>query len=435
MRSKKIMAGVAAVAAAGMLLAGCGSSKNTSSSEKKDEKVTLTYMHRLPDGKGMVKVDEIVARWNKEHPNIQVKATKFPGKSQDLAKKLAEDVKTGHAPDMAQFGYAEFPENFVNGLFQDVTKYADKYKDNYAQGAFKLVQFGGKTYGLPQDTGPLVYYYNKAEFEKLGLKVPTSADELISEAKAAQEKGKYIIAYEPDEVGGLLGGLAAASSPWYTNKDNKWVVNTQTDGSKAVANVFQQLLDAKAAFVSQRWVPSFDKGLSSGKLIGTIGAAWEAPLLMTSLGTVGKGEWRVAQLGDWFNNGKKTGPDGGSGIAILKTSKHPKEAVEFANWFNTQLDDLTTQGLVLAAKTGVQKTPKAWSDFYGGQDIMKEFATANANMSDFTFIPGWSSVMAAMGVAGAKAGQGTGKVADIFTAAQKSSIDTLKSYNLPVEEK
>ena len=41
-----------------------------------------------------------------------------------------------------------------------------------------LVSVGAATVGLPQDSGPLVYYYNKAEFSKLGLTVPTTLAEL-----------------------------------------------------------------------------------------------------------------------------------------------------------------------------------------------------------------------------------------------------------------
>ena len=32
-----------------------------------------------------------------------------------------------------------------------------------------MMQIGGKAYGLPQDTGPLTYFYNAKEFEKLGI--------------------------------------------------------------------------------------------------------------------------------------------------------------------------------------------------------------------------------------------------------------------------
>lgn len=335
-RNKRIVAAFAAVAAMGMGLAGCGS--DTAGDTKTTDDggvVNITYMHRLPDSEGMTLVNDIVAKWNKQHPDIQVKATKFDGKASDMIKKLETDVKSGEAPDLAQVGYAELPEVFTKGLLQDVTQYAEQYKNDFASGPYSLVQVGGKAYGLPQDTGPLVYFYNKAEFEKLGItEIPQTADEFIAAAKTAAAAGKYIMSYQPDEAGNMISGLAGASGGWYKVKGDSWVVNTETDGSKATADFYQQLLDAKAATTNPRWDPSFDASIKDGSLIGTVAAAWEAPLFMTSSGGTGSGEWQVAQLGDWFGNAGKTGPDGGSAVAVLKNSKHPKEAMEFLDWFN-----------------------------------------------------------------------------------------------------
>lgn len=121
-RNKRIVAAFAAVAAMGMGLAGCGS--DTAGDTKTTDDggvVNITYMHRLPDSEGMTLVNDIVAKWNKQHPDIQVKATKFDGKASDMIKKLETDVKSGEAPDLAQVGYAELPEVFTKGLLQDVT--------------------------------------------------------------------------------------------------------------------------------------------------------------------------------------------------------------------------------------------------------------------------------------------------------------------------
>ena len=162
-RNKRIVAAFAAVAAMGMGLAGCGS--DTAGDTKTTDDggvVNITYMHRLPDSEGMTLVNDIVAKWNKQHPDIQVKATKFDGKASDMIKKLETDVKSGEAPDLAQVGYAELPEVFTKGLLQDVTQYAEQYKNDFASGPYSLVQVGGKAYGLPQDTGPLGYFYNSA---------------------------------------------------------------------------------------------------------------------------------------------------------------------------------------------------------------------------------------------------------------------------------
>lgn len=431
---KRLLAGLASLTVMGIALAGCGPSTNDSSNTPKDEKVTITYMHRLPDKEGMTLVNDIVAKWNKDNPNIQVKATKFDGAAQDMIKKLATDVKAGAAPDLAQVGYAELPEVFNQGLLQDVTEEAAKYKDHFAESPFSMMQIGGKAYGLPQDTGPLTYFYNAKEFEKLGITVPKTADELIETAKKTAAQGKYIMTFQPDEAMMMMSGQAGASGPWYKVDGNSWVVNTQTKGSKAVADVYQQLIDNKAALTNPRWDASFDNSIQSGQLIGTVAAAWEAPLFIDSAGGTGAGEWKVTQLGDWFGNGTKTGADGGSGVAVLKGSKHPAEAMEFLDWFNTQVDDLVSQGLVVAATTADAKTPQKWSDYFSGQDVMAEFKTANDNMGDFTYMPGFSAVGAAMKQTAAKAADGSAKVSDVFDTAQKTSVDTLKNLGLSVKE-
>ena len=164
-----------------------------------------------------------------------------------MIKKLETDVKSGEAPDLAQVGYAELPEVFTKGLLQDVTQYAEQYKNDFASGPYSLVQVGGKAYGLPQDTGPLVYFYNKAEFEKLGItEIPQTADEFIAAAKTAAAAGKYIMSYQ------LMSRQHDLRSGWRL----RWLV--QGEGrllgrqhrdrcSKATADFYQQLLDAKAA--------------------------------------------------------------------------------------------------------------------------------------------------------------------------------------------
>ena len=197
--NKRIMTAMAAVAALSMALAGCGSSGGSDASKggdtKSGGKVELTYLHRLPDKQGMTMVKDTVARWNKDHPNIQVKATKFNGSPGDLIKKLETDVKAGNAPDLAQVGYAELPEVYTKGIVEDVTAEAGKYSKDFAEGPSKLMSVDGKVFGLPQDTGPMVYYYNKTEFDKLGIKVPTTAEEFIESAKKAAAQGKYIMTY------------------------------------------------------------------------------------------------------------------------------------------------------------------------------------------------------------------------------------------------
>lgn len=446
-RTALSMAAVLSVSAIG--LAGCaggaadkdasGDKEATQSAPAEDdassgEAVEITYLHRLPDGDGMTKVAEIADRWNAEHPDIQVSTVKFDGQAAEMIKKLETDIAANNGPCLAQLGYAEVPEMFVKGLTEDVTEYAEQYKDNFS-GAYGMMKVGETVVGLPQDTGPLVYYYNKAAFEELGIEAPKDLNEFKESAKKAAAEGKFISAFLPDEAQYWLSAQsAAAGGSWYNVKADQWVVTADSDESKVVADFWQEMLDADSTIVLERWGDAFNKALVDQQLIGTVGAAWEAPLLQDAMaGTDNEGQWAVAQLPD-FGKGALTGPDGGSGVAVMKGCEYPEQAMEFNNWFNTQIDDLVTQGLVVAAK-GDMVTPDTIKEFYGGQDVFAELATANANLSaDFAYMPYFSAVGPGMAEAAAAAGEGSGKVADVFTAAQTASVQALKDANLPVAE-
>lgn len=409
--------------------------ETTTESGAAQEPVSISYLHRLPDGDGMTKVAELTEQWNKENPNIQVTATKFDGAAAEMLKKLETDINANVGTCLAQLGYAEVPEMFAKGLAVDVSELADKYKSNF-EGTSELMRVGDAVVGLPQDTGPLVYYYNKAEFEALGLTVPTTTDEFIEQAKKSAEAGKYIAAFQPDEVPNWLSGQAAAAgSSWYNPVNDEWVVTVTDEGSERTAAFWQELLDSKAAVVHERWGESFGKALNDGELIGTIGAAWEAPLLADNMaGTANEGNWAVTQLPD-FGAGELTGPDGGSGVAVLKGCEFPEQAMEFNNWLNTQVDALASQGLVVATSVSVPSTPDAIAAFYGGQDVLAELGEANKRLSpNFNYMPYFSTVQDPMKKAASAAADGSGKVADIFTAAQEQSVQSLKDAGLPVAE-
>lgn len=438
------VAGVLGGAVTLALLAGCAGTPATTSSPAAAptsastsapaaQAVTIDYIHRLPDGEGMTKVAELAEQWNKANPDIQVKTTKFDGKAAELVTKIEADVKAGTASCLAQAGYAEVPSLFTKGLVEDVTAEADKYKANYSEGAYTLMTVGGKAVGLPQDGGPLVYYYNKAEFDALGLKVPTTLDEFVATAKDAAGKGKFIAAFQPDEAQYWLSAQAAAAGgTWYSAENDQWKVDANGAASQKVAGMWQDLLDAKAVAVEERWGDGFKGALNEGKLIGTIGAAWEAPLLADDMkGSDNEGKWAVAQL-PALGDKAMTGPDGGSGVVVLKGCAHPAEAMKFNDWFNTQIDPLVSQGLVVAAK-GAMKTPDAIKAFYGGQDVFAELAKANENLNpNFPYIPTFPAIGGDMAKAAANAGSGSGKVADVFTAAQDASVKSLKDAGLPV---
>ncbi|WP_336644899.1 ABC transporter substrate-binding protein [Microbacterium sp. USHLN186] len=429
----------AAVVAVGAIsafgLAACSSGASTSGDKPSGgEAITIDYMHRLPDGKDMTAVKDIVQRWNDENPDIQVKTTKFDGAASDMILKLETDVKAGNAPCLAQTAYSEVPQLFVKGLLQDVADEAKKYEDDFSAGAFSGMKVGDAIVGLPQDTGPLVYFYNEAAFTELGLDVPATLEDLTADSATAAAAGKFVTAFTPDEASNWLSAQsAAAGDTWFSSAGDKWKVDTEGKGSERVAAFWQNLIDNKQTLTTERWGEGFTAALNDGSLVGHVGAAWEAGFLLDSLdGTPAEGQWRVAQLPD-FGAGQMSGPDGGSGVSVLKGCEHPAEAMKFNAWFNTQVDDLASQGLVVAAK-GAVKTPEKMERQFGGQDVLAELATATENLNpDFPYAPGFST-LSKMNEVAAAAAEGSVPVADVFATAQKTAVSSLKDLGLPVAE-
>lgn len=423
----KTVASLSTVVVAGSLVTACSSGGKDSTAGGE-----IVYMHRLPDGEGATPVATIIERWNAEHPDTPVRSVKWDGEAQEMVKKVETDVNAGVGPCLAQVGYGEAPTLFAKGLLVDVTESAAQYEDHYAPGAYALMNIGGVQTGLPQDTGPMVYFYNKAEFDKLGLKVPTTADEFIQTALAAAKQGKYIADFQADEAPNFLSGMAAAAgSQWYKVEGDSWRIDTQDEGSTVIAEFWQKLLDEDAVLKESRWDDAFKAALADQRLIGTFGAAWEAPLLAGDMAdTANDGEWAVAQLPD-FGRGQVTGPNGGSGVGVIKGCPDPGKAMEFNDWFNTQIDDLLSQGLVVAAK-GEITTPAYLKEFYSGQDIFAELTKANDSAVPFNYVPGWGTVNSAMTEAAAGPVDGSGSVADIFRTAQATSESAVTDLNLSV---
>ena len=454
MSIKKIGRGpamVSALAAATLILAGCGGSNNapadttsaapntTETADNGGEPVEIEYWHRLPDNDGMVKVQESVDRWNKDNPNIQVKAVKFEGKPQESYAKIQQAVKAGNAPCLAQVGYGEVASEYVAGDLMDVSEYTKEYESNYSEGAMGMMKLGDVVVGLPQDTGPLGYVYDKDAFDELGITAPTNWDEFKAAAEKAKAAGKYIGTFQADETQYRLSGMAAAAGgAWFTPEGDSWKIDVNGEASKKVAEIQQDLIDNDLILKIDRWSDDFGAKMLDGTIIGTVAAAWEPAFMLDNFdkdGETAELNWQVAQLPEFNPGTPSTGSDGGSGVAVISGCKAPKEAVEFANWYNTQVDDLVSQGLVVATNQGQGKTPEAWSKHFGGQDVYAELLKANENMNpNFPYAPTWPAVGTKMNEIGGNVKSGSAKVMDIFESAQQEAVSSLKAAGISVAE-
>src|SRR4051794_21582410 len=169
----------AVVAATALLAAGCSSSgdddaastpSGSAASTGKAEKVDLTFWTWAP---GM---DEVVAAWNAENPDIQVTVNKQDG-GDPAVTKLLTAIKAGSgAPDVFQTEYQKIPTLVSSDALADIADVLpDGTADHFADGTWEAVTLGSDAvYGVPQDSGPMEFYYRTDIFEQYGLQVPTT---------------------------------------------------------------------------------------------------------------------------------------------------------------------------------------------------------------------------------------------------------------------
>ena len=177
-RARSAAAAAGILAAAALALAGCGSSggSGSSSAGSSHEVVHLT----LTDwDNGM---PAVVSVWNKAHPDIQVQLIKPTGTGYTLYNKLITDNRAGTNPDVAEVEYQALPEMVSNHVVIPLDKYLPSLASKYSTAALGQVQFQGKTYGVPQNICPMVFFYRKDLFSKLGLKAPTTWAQYAADA-------------------------------------------------------------------------------------------------------------------------------------------------------------------------------------------------------------------------------------------------------------
>ena len=148
----------------------CGDNNKKTS----DGKVNIVFWHSFVSST-IPALNELIARFEKEHPNINIDAQYIPS-GDALIQKLVTAIRSKTAPDISWL-HSDFLEDlveadaiykmdeFINGE-NGITK--EDLDDIYPA----LIQFSswrGTLYSLPMEATNLALLYNKEMFRKAGL--------------------------------------------------------------------------------------------------------------------------------------------------------------------------------------------------------------------------------------------------------------------------
>ncbi|WP_315070620.1 extracellular solute-binding protein [uncultured Microbacterium sp.] len=379
-----LTAGIAAVS-----LAACSAGSNgpDSSGDASDLDAALkaggelTYWTWTPSGEAQAEA------FMKEYPNVDVTVVNA-GTATDEYTKLQNAITAGSgAPDVAQIEYYALQQFALSDGLLDLSDYGfGDLKDDYTPSTWNSVSLDGGIYGLPQDSGPMVMFYNKTIFDEYGLSVPTTWDEYIAEANklTSADPGKFITndAGDPGYAQPLI--WQAGGQPYKTDGTNV-TIDLQDAGTKQWADMWNQLLEPGLLSSIPTWSDDWYKGLADGSIATIITGAWMPGVLEGSLPD-GAGDWRVAPLPS-YDGSHVTSENGGGAQSVIKQSKNPALAAAFVKWLNNSDESIE----IFLEKGGFPSTTAQLEDpdflgdtpeYFGGQKVNEVLVDAASNVRE-----------------------------------------------------
>jgi multiple sugar transport system substrate-binding protein len=433
MKTKRLVAAVAAATATLLLAAGCSQGGSSGSPTSETGKVTLNFWAWAPGS------DAVVDSWNKTHPNIQVKHTDAGGGA-DSSAKLLTASRAGNAPDLAAVEYTTLPSLIVAGVPIDLTSYlTSDTKSAYTKGTLEQVTFDGHVYGIPQDVGPMALVYRSDVLKEYGIPVPTTWEEFATAAQQVKAKDPTVtLASLPADQTGFYAGVAAqAGSKWWSYKGGKWTIGIADKKSLAVADFFQNMVDKGWISTDPILTPAWNSDVNTGKVLSWPSALW-APGVLAGVAPDTVGKWMMAPLPQWSKGETAVAYQGGSSVIVTKNSKHAAAAAEFAQWINASKEGanlLLTKGNIYpaaisgqeaAAKTAPPSLMPQQTDYY------ETAAKISSNTIPVTWGPDYNVANTAFGDTLNKAIANHTSWSDAFKEVQKTVVADMKKSGFKV---
>lgn len=437
---RNALAGSVAALAAGWGLSSCappnpGAVNSLPTVPPADGPVTITYWAWLKD---LQKVADV---FNARQDRITVEAVWIPGGNSGGYAKILSAVAAGGGPDIAQVELRSLPEFALAGALVDLTRYGiDEYASKFDPAAYAQTRVGDAVWGVPQDSGPMATFYNrKVLVDELGLAPPATWDDFRTVAAEVKDAGKTLLTLDPKDGSFLVAWAMQAGATWFRPEGDGWIIDMVSEPSMRVAQFWDGILSDSlvgtgyGAF-STPWMAATGKG----EVLSTISGSWSDALIEAVPGA--EGAWAVAPMPVW-DDGYASGAHGGSSAAILSTSKHPAEALEFCTWMCT-----TPEGIdAMIEYSGIGWSPSADyigaprqrpSEFFSGQNYNEDVLVdmAQGQNLDWTWAPMMQRIMDIIGNGMGAAIRGEQPLVDLLGSAQTEIVSIMRGKGLNAEE-
>lgn len=310
--------------------------KSEDVSNEEGEQVTLEFINGSAEEQYVAWLDEVIAGFEKENPNIkiEIQKTSIDSFNQTVMTRFA----AGDVPDLFSFSANDMADMVPSGYVQDLSD--SQNLENYSEGMLDSFTKDGKVYALPIANDFMCVTYNKTAFEEAGIKeVPDTWSEFLDACEKLQKKEIVPIA---------------------TGFSEQWVVNgtSQTVYCAGVlakdGPTLSQMVDRSSKFAeTEQWKDFFTKmqeiyPYMTQDQFGTDQNTCYSMLANAEAGMILNGTWTVtntvamnpdAEIGIFALPVSETAEENimpmcppESAIAVAAESPHREEAVKFLEY-------------------------------------------------------------------------------------------------------
>lgn len=293
----------------GLLLTACN--KEGASSSSKENNTTIDFAIHVANPKDQEPAFyKVIERFQEKNPNIKINL--IGKEQQEHVKSIKMMSQSNQLPDIFWMLPSSAEELQDSGMLMDLTDFLvenPKIKESLNESMLNAYNKGGIQYGLPYQ--PLItgFFYNKELFDKYGLQIPETFDDLIEVTKVFNENGITTIAKGAKDDYSLWAFLTMLSRFGYFDKIDDILAGKESYNNPDFLNYYKKIEELRKAGAFPKNVTTLSyfqavEQFLSGKAAMLDAGVWEVQKIEKS--KIGKnvGFWWGPTFSDGVGNQK-----------------------------------------------------------------------------------------------------------------------------------
>jgi multiple sugar transport system substrate-binding protein len=319
----------AAAAAGALLLSACGSTPQPSTGSGAS----------AAGGGGPVTVEmwdwdttsvpHVVAAFNASQQDYRIKLV-TPASNEAAQTNFQNLMASGGPVPCVVKGFTGLTSVVAEGWAQDITDIVKAKEAAFSSGARASAEVNGRYFGLPSGVDAQFMMVNKAVYDKVGVPVPKTWEELLAVAPKLKAAGVDSLNLPGEDPSGFINMAQQSGAEWFAIDGDRWRVNLLDEGTLRAIDFYQKLIDND--WVSNETYkdrPALYAYFDSGKLANVPLAWWSMGGYATNF-KQSKGDWAAVTNPTWADTPDAGVPGRTNPSFVPKGCEHPEAALAYA---------------------------------------------------------------------------------------------------------